>query len=259
MVSLHLDILTWTISAIYPSNICTDDLILAKSSSLAWGTALQEICNRDMVDVSLLDIISPSDRARIEKWNSVQPSTVNDTIHGAFRRQARANPQKQAICAWDGEYTYAELDELTELLAHHLRALGVSKEVIVPFCFNKSLWVVVATVATLKAGGVPVALNPEFPKDHLNLIMRLSDARLVLMGTDTFEEVLVECDRKLVVSAAFVQSLPRPAGHVEEEASPSSAAVIQFTSGTTGITTSASDARAIIVGANTRQELPRAL
>ncbi|KAK1913072.1 hypothetical protein P3342_005008 [Pyrenophora teres f. teres] len=55
-----------------------------------------------------------------------------------------ARPNAPAIFAWDGELTYGELDALSTKLAGHLTQLGVKPEDVVPLCFEKSMWTLVA-------------------------------------------------------------------------------------------------------------------
>ncbi|KAF7449952.1 EntF, Non-ribosomal peptide synthetase modules protein [Pyrenophora tritici-repentis] len=91
-----------------------------------------------------------------------------------------ARPTAPAICAWDGEMTYGELDALSSRIAGHLVELGVKPEVIVPLCFEKSMWTVVAMLAVLKAGGAFAPLDPEHPASRHEEIFRQTKARVVL-------------------------------------------------------------------------------
>jgi non-ribosomal peptide synthetase component F len=49
--------------------------------------------------------------------------------------------------------TYNELDQISNRLAYRLRLSHVGPEAIVALMFEKSLWVVVAIMAVMKAGG----------------------------------------------------------------------------------------------------------
>jgi len=62
-------------------------------------------------------------------------------------------PDKQAICGWDGQLTYGELMDLTDRLSQKLVSFGVQPEEIVPLCFEKSIWGIVAMVGVAKSGG----------------------------------------------------------------------------------------------------------
>ncbi|THC87382.1 hypothetical protein EYZ11_013173 [Aspergillus tanneri] len=94
--------------------------------------------------------------------------------------RTRQQPDAPAVCAWDGELTYKELDELSTRLAHHLVGLGVGPETIVPLCFEKSMWMPVAMLGVMKAGGASVAIDASQPEDRLQLIIRQVQPTVIL-------------------------------------------------------------------------------
>ncbi|KAJ4424481.1 Non-ribosomal peptide synthetase [Gnomoniopsis sp. IMI 355080] len=236
LLLLDLDASTGTTSVFLPTGWGKPEELLAGRIHHAWVTAINNMCGNAAVVSPLLNLISREDRDEIHEWNCLQPVPVLATIQDLFRKMVRDSPSSTAIYSWDGQITYAKLDEMTEILAHHLKtAYGVCTEVLVPFCFHKSMWVVVATLATLKAGGVPVALNPDFPMDRLNLIVELSEPKVILMGESTRESIPLQFEEIMTISDATLKALEPTPAVVESSASPRSAALIQFTSGTTGI------------------------
>jgi non-ribosomal peptide synthetase component F len=58
--------------------------------------------------------------------------------------------------------TYGKLDEQSSRLASYLVCLGVRLGDIVPLCFEKSMWTIVAMLAVLKAGGAFAPLDLEY-------------------------------------------------------------------------------------------------
>ncbi|KAG9375625.1 hypothetical protein A1F94_013763, partial [Pyrenophora tritici-repentis] len=92
---------------------------------------------------------------------------------------ARARPDAAAICAWDGEMKYGELDELSSRLAGYLVGLGVGPEAIVPLCFE------VDVDGGGHAGSAQGwrrlrSLDPEHPASRHEEIFRQTGARVVL-------------------------------------------------------------------------------
>ena len=87
-----------------------------------------------------LQIISRQDLDTIREWNNYQPSMVKHCIHDLFLRQAKSNPQAQAVCAWDGDFTYGELQGHAHNLSKFLKKVGVAPEILVPICMDKSRW-----------------------------------------------------------------------------------------------------------------------
>ena len=101
-------------------------------------------------------------------------------MHYLFECKARELATRPAICAWDGNVTYSELDFLASIAARRLQRLGVGPRVYVPLAYEKSMWTVVAMLAILKAGGAFVPLNPEDPPARLAEIVGNVNASVVI-------------------------------------------------------------------------------
>ena len=114
-----------------------------------------------------LDLISQQNTSNITNWNSHEVDVVDALIDDIISAQAKAYPSKEAVVGWDGRFTYQELEEAAERFAQSLRELGVRPDTLVPICFEKSIWTIIAIVAILKAGGAFVPLDPSYPKERL--------------------------------------------------------------------------------------------
>ncbi|KAL7780612.1 hypothetical protein CFE70_010637 [Pyrenophora teres f. teres 0-1] len=109
-------------------------------------------------------------------WNYEIPGVTNKCIHDLFAEQVLAQPNAPAICAWDGKMSYSVLDNLSTTLAGYLVKIGVKPEDVVPLCFEKSMWTVVAMLAVLKA----VALSHRWIQITLRADTRRSSGRRAL-------------------------------------------------------------------------------
>ena len=150
-------------------------------------SVLGQLCSvSHATDMSLRDlqVISEQDIGLIQDWNSGQPKIVDESIHGLFLQQAKALPNIQAVCAWDGNFTYAELQTHSDILARHLIHLGVGPEVLVPFCMDKSKWVSVAEMAVLIAGGALVPFDPTHPLTRHSEIIEDTKASILLCSRE---------------------------------------------------------------------------
>lgn len=86
------------------------------------------------------------------------PPAENSLLHELVMRNAQRIPNAPALCAWDGNLTYAEFDTLTKSLALKLRAAGVTVGTFVPVITEKSVWALVSMIAINRAGGAFVTL-----------------------------------------------------------------------------------------------------
>jgi hypothetical protein len=86
-----------------------------------------------------LDFFTPQDSRRVAKWNTSMPPTHDSLIHDIVQSQSRKWPVKEAICAWDGSFTYSQFESVTTRLASYLQSQGVGPETMVPLCFEKTV------------------------------------------------------------------------------------------------------------------------
>ncbi len=117
-------------------------------------------------------------------WNSTATEYSQDLfIHQQFEIQATKTPDALALILEDEQLSYQELNDRANAIAHHLRSLGVSPEVPVAICTERSLDMVIGILGILKAGGAYVPLDPAYPKEHLAWI--LEDAQVPVLLTQT--------------------------------------------------------------------------
>ncbi|MCP2012833.1 non-ribosomal peptide synthetase, partial [Duganella violaceipulchra] len=114
-------------------------------------------------------------------WNATQRELAQDLcVHELFEQQVLRTPDTPAV-THDGQvHTYAQLNARANQLARHLRALGVAPEARVAICAGRGLELVVAMLATLKAGGCYVPLDPAYPQERLAYMLADSAPLAVL-------------------------------------------------------------------------------
>jgi amino acid adenylation domain-containing protein len=154
-------------------------------------------------------------------------------IHAAFEEAARARPTAVAVEAAGGAtVTYGELDRRATALAHVLRATGTGPGDLVGVCAERSIEMVVAVLAVVKARAAYVPLDPRSPVERLRVIAR--DAGIgVVVAQDELLGRLSPLPVRLVVerpSAAppAASAAPLPAVSLDD------VACVYYTSGSTG-------------------------
>ncbi|HEX6913580.1 MAG TPA: amino acid adenylation domain-containing protein, partial [Longimicrobium sp.] len=119
-------------------------------------------------------------------------------------------------------------------LAHHLRGLGVGPDTRAALCVERSLEMVVAVLAVLKAGGAWVPLDPAYPAERLRYLLGDSGAAVVLTRgalAGLFADAAVPV---VDVAAADDASLPETNPHAAG-LTPAHLAYVLYTSGSTGL------------------------
>ncbi|HEX8161810.1 MAG TPA: amino acid adenylation domain-containing protein [Pyrinomonadaceae bacterium] len=133
--------------------------------------------------LSALPLLGEEERRLLSGWNETRADYERDAcLHQLFEAQAAATPSRVAVAFGDQSLTYAELNARANRLARRLQALGVGPEVVVGICLARSVEMLVALVAVLKAGGAYLPLDPEDPEERLSFALGDAGARVLLCG-----------------------------------------------------------------------------
>ncbi|MEU7694840.1 non-ribosomal peptide synthetase/MFS transporter [Microbispora hainanensis] len=174
------------------------------------------------------------DDALIAGWNATgadYPDTA--TLHGLIEEQVARTPEAVAVTFAGRSWTYRQLDERANRIAHRLTGLGVRPGGLVAVCAERSLDLVAALLGVLKTGAAYVPLDPGYPADRLAFMLADSGAPVVLTQQDLAE--------RLATGGAVILPLDLdavwdglPATPPEARGEPGTAAYMIYTSGSTG-------------------------
>jgi len=184
----------------------------------------------------LSDFLLLSDREQqqvLTEWNdTAAPYPSTQTIPRCFAAQVAKAGSAIAVRAPETELTYGELNKRANRLAHRLIRSGVKPETAVAILMERSVDMVVATLAVLKAGGAYLPLHSAYPLERMRLIMEDAGASALLVdlttarrGLSHTQVIVVDGDPSL---AAEDDGDPDIAVHPEQ------LAYVIYTSGSTG-------------------------
>ncbi|RYP33087.1 hypothetical protein DL767_004872 [Monosporascus sp. MG133] len=207
-----------------------------QSIASAFGQAISDITLGDAArNISEVLLISKGDQSKIGGWNGPRLPAINECIHHLFRAQVKENPNAIAIDSWDGMMTYAELDKASDVVAHDLISrLGLQVGERVPFCFEKSRWVLVSILGILKAGAAFVPLEQSHPTDRLQWMATAVKARVAIVSPQ-YRQKLESVQNVLPLDQASFDKLNQDIDRARFPAvTPDDIAAILFTSGSSG-------------------------
>ncbi|MCU0290208.1 MAG: AMP-binding protein, partial [Acidobacteria bacterium] len=78
------------------------------------------------------------------------------------------------------QITYRQLNEQANHLAQHLQEKGVANDVIVGVMVPRSLELMIALMGVLKAGGAYLPIDPEFPQERVDYMLKDSNAKILI-------------------------------------------------------------------------------
>ncbi|MBN8468382.1 non-ribosomal peptide synthase/polyketide synthase [Corallococcus exiguus] len=201
-----------------------------------WRIALEGLASRPQGRLGDLSLLSDVERRQVlVEWNPAPPTDAAvSLVHRRFEARVALAPDAPALEHGEETLTYAELNARANQLARHLRRLGVGPELRVALFLERSVDLVVAMLATLKAGGAWLALDPALPSERLTFIAE--DAGSPVLVTHSALEHLI--DRR-----GYVLRVDEHADRIEREAEgnlddawedASRLAYVIYTSGSTG-------------------------
>lgn len=208
-----------------------------KFASALWSTLLK-VNTTDPRELSSTSI-SRADQIAIQSFLPDPLFEGQLCLHQLFLESVRAAPQAPAVQAWDGFLTYAALDTLSNNVARQLVRAGVRTGQYVPFSFEKSVWMVVAVLGILKAGGALVPIDPSQPQARAQEIVRETRANVAVVSTSQASRFATFVDIVLPISSDSANR-PEFEGRTTDvptalpQVQPGDPAMIIFTSGSTG-------------------------
>ena len=189
--------------------------------------------------VAELPRVSPAERRLMTSWNETARDYPSDScIHQLFEAQVDRTPGATALIFRSSKLTYRELDERANIVAAHLRTLGVGPDIMVGVYIHRSIEMMVALLGILKAGGAYVPMDPSYPAVRIAMMLEDSAAQVVLTHTrlrsslpSTVRHVVAVDDPLFRPGTAEPESTLRvaPAGLHSDHL-----AYVIFTSGSTG-------------------------
>lgn len=134
--------------------------------------------------IDRMDMLGPSERQRIVAgFNDTGRDWPDEDgwIHQCFEARVQEQPAVEAV-RFDGQsLTYQELNRRANQLAWRLMRLGAGRNTLVGVSMERSLELVVALLAIVKAGAAYVPLDPGYPRARLEHM--ISDAQVPILLT----------------------------------------------------------------------------
>ncbi|KAK5630440.1 hypothetical protein RRF57_006155 [Xylaria bambusicola] len=180
-----------------------------------------------------IDACAQHDLEKIQSWTAMDPTPVDRCLHDLILEQCTLRPSEMAICSWDGNLTYKELDDLSLRLSTLLVENGVGPETFVLSCFEKSTWAIVARLAILRAGGAYISVFASDPPIYLESVIARTKTRVLLTDSSHVNRFQGIVPTLIELSPEWLRSLPTGSSTCQT-VDPDSACLVLFTSGSTG-------------------------
>jgi amino acid adenylation domain-containing protein len=222
--------------------------LFARESIVRFGRHFVNVLKASLARVDArigdLEIVDPDERRRLlSEWNQTRRDYREGApIHRLFEAEAERRADAVAVVYRSEHLSFGELRRRSHRLARSLRGLAVRPEALVATYLDRSPELVIGFLGILEAGGVYVPLEPSYPKERIEFLLRDTGARVVLTrerlrkdlpeddaeGAEVPVVLCVDADRGEASSAGEEAPL-------EGSAFPANLAYVIYTSGSTGL------------------------
>ncbi|MCU1716787.1 non-ribosomal peptide synthetase [Pseudomonas sp. 5P_3.1_Bac2] len=195
----------------------------------------QVLSNTDQ-PIGLLNLLNKNAAQRAQgEVNQTQRVFPDLTLIELFAAQVAQTPDALAVRDDAEQLTYSQLNRRVNSLARYLVSLGVSRGMGVGVLLPRSTQMLVALLAVAKAGASYIPMDPHYPKERLQVILKVGTPALLLLESASaqafpgmqccaLDDALVQAEVASYDSSDFVQA----------SLSGLDAAYVLFTSGSTG-------------------------
>jgi amino acid adenylation domain-containing protein len=199
-------------------------------------TLLEGVVARPEARLSALPMLTEAERGPLVGDLARGPDVEigSACLPSRFEAQAARTPDAVALVFEGGRWSYRELNERANRLAHHLIRRGVGPDVPVAITVERSPEMAVGLLGVLKAGGAFVPLDPSYPRERLALMLEDVGAP-VLLTQHRLRERLPETRAEVICLDADWEAIARESDeNPGTTLTPDHTAYVIFTSGTTG-------------------------
>ncbi len=148
---------------------------------------VREVVDKPEIRLAEIDMLTPTEKQQlVVDFNDTFVEYPTDkTIHQLFEEQVKRNPDRAALSFEDQKLTYGELNAKANQLARVLRFKGVAVEEIVGVMLNRSMEMIISILAIIKAGGVYLPIDVDYPESRIRYMLEDAQVRVLLVTQES--------------------------------------------------------------------------
>lgn len=196
---------------------------------------INEIITDPLKNINDYSVVSENEIRLLNNWNETETLFSQDKCFSKlFEEQVERRSNEIAVIYSDEYITYAELNSRANKLANCLIKKGIKKGAVVGICTDRSINMLVGLIAILKIGAAYIPLDPSFPRERLNFIMKDSDIKVLLTENKLFELISSFQIDSIYIDSEWEIINQEEYKNLELELNASDLMYVIYTSGSTG-------------------------
>ncbi|MEI5102702.1 amino acid adenylation domain-containing protein [Streptomyces sp. PmtG] len=153
----------------------------AEAIAARYVRVLEQVLADPATPLSSVEVLAEDERDwLVRRVNDTAHPVAPDTLPGAFEAQVERTPDAIALIGEHETLTYAEFNRRANQLAHWLIEQGAGPEHLVAVRVPRSVELLVAVYAVVKAGAAYVPLDGDLPEDRVRHVLERAKPLLVL-------------------------------------------------------------------------------
>jgi amino acid adenylation domain-containing protein len=185
--------------------------------------------------LSEIPLLTPSEQQQmLHEWNNTQVNYESVCIHTRFEEQAARTPDALALIASEQQFSYRELNERANQLAHYLHQYDIGPETLIGLAMTRSPEMVISLLAVLKAGCAYVPLDPAYPQEQLTYILADAQVNIVLTTTAIVEQLPINQITAICLDVVWSTVSQQATTNPKTTITPQNLVYVIYTSGSTG-------------------------
>ncbi len=230
---------TYAIRLEYNSDLFKEETI--KRLSVHYGSLLDSILANPTRPLGRLNMITEDEQRLLGNWTTTLKDEAQGCLHTLFEDQVEIQPTSVAICAPEGQLTYAELNFRANQIAYKINKSSPKNSSPIAIIMDSVLHQIEGMLAILKAGHPFVCLDTAFPILRLNEILSKLVPTVILLDATSFQshgahlqEIKKLGCKLIIINDVLEEDKIEEVHNPKLDISESAEAYIVFTSGSTG-------------------------
>ncbi|ACK67643.1 amino acid adenylation domain protein [Rippkaea orientalis PCC 8801] len=197
---------------------------------------LEGIVNHPQEKIGQLPLLTEAEKQQIlGEWNDTKADYPKEKcIHQLFEEQVERTPDAVAVVYEDQQLTYLQLNQKANQLAHYLIKFGVKPDTLVGICVERSLEMVMGLLGILKAGGAYVPIDPNYPAERIEYMLKDSAVSILLTQERLVKELPETQAQMICLDKDWLTISQENPNNCLSQVNAKNLAYIIYTSGSTG-------------------------